>query len=139
RADRGEVERRDGEDEALERTVLESVPHAWARDRLLLVDPRHELHVEAEEVDRLARGVDLRLVRGLRLAEDRRGVERVAPRARQELRRAEVDRGALLPRPTRPVVPSLCGRVDRLPDLVAAGVVDVGEDVLLVVRHDGLA
>ena len=97
RADRGEVEGRDGEDEALERPVLHPVPHALARDRLLLVDPRHELDVEAVEVDHLAGRVDLGLVRGLRLAEHRRGVERRAPRAGQELGCAEEDRGALLP------------------------------------------
>ena len=58
---------------------------------LLRVDPRHELDVEAQEVDQLAGGVDLRLVRGLRLAEHRRRVERVAPRPGEQLGRAQED------------------------------------------------
>ena len=138
RADRGEVERRDGEDEALERPVLHPVPHALARDRLLLVDPRHELDVEAVEVDHLAGRVDLGLVRGLRLAEHRRGVERRAPRAGQELGCAQEDCGALLPGETRPVLPGLGGCADRLVDLRLPALVGIGEDVALLVRHHDL-
>ena len=109
-ADRGEVERRDGEDEALERAVLHAVPHALARDGLLLVDPRHELDVESIEVDDLAGGVDLGLVRGLRLAEHRRGVEGRAPRAGEQLGGSKEDGCALLPRQARPVLPGLATR-----------------------------
>ena len=47
------------------------------------------LGVEAEEVDRLAGRVDLRLVRGLRLVEHGCGVESRAPRALKELGRPE--------------------------------------------------
>ena len=116
-ADRGEVERRDREDEALERPVLHPVPDARRGDRLLLVDARHELDVEAQEVDQLAGGVDLGLVRGLRLAEHRRGVERRAPRAGEQLGGAQEDRGALLPGQARPVLPRLAGGADRALDL----------------------
>ena len=137
-ADRGEVERRDGEDEALERPVFHPVPDARARRRLLLVHPRHEGGVETPEVDQLARRVDLRLVHGLRLAEHRGRVQRVAPRARQELRSAEEDRRALLPRDAMPVLPCLGRRLDRSLDLLGAALVHVGEDMLLVVRHDRL-
>ena len=133
--DRREVERRDREDEALERAVLEPVPDARRRQGLLGVDPRHELDVEAQEVDQLARRVDLGLMRGLRLAEHRRRVERVAPGAGEQLGRAQEDRGALLPRPARPVLPRLRGRVDRLLDVLGAALVHVGEHVRLVVRH----
>ena len=101
-ADRREVERADGEDEALERPVLQPVPDARRRDRLLLVDPRHELDVEAEEVDQLAGGVDLGLVRRLRLVEHRRGDERRPPRAGEQLGGAQEDGGALLPRRPAP-------------------------------------
>ena len=62
----------------------------------------------------LAGRVDLGLVRGLRLPEHRRGVERVAPRPGEQLGGAQEDRGALLPRPARPVLPGRRGRVDRL-------------------------
>ncbi len=134
-ADRREVERRDREDEALERPVLEPVPDARRGDRLLLVDARHELDVEAPEVDELAGGVDLRLVRGLRLAEHRRGVERLPPRAGEQLGGAEEDGGALLPRRARPVLPRVGRGGDRALDLGRAALVDVGEDVRALVRH----
>src|SRR5215204_2403363 len=137
--DRREVERADREDEALERPVLHPVPHPRRRSRLLAVDPRHELDVEAEEVDQLARGVDLGLVRRLRLAEHRSGVERVAPRAGEQLGGAEEDSGTLLPRPARPVLPRLRGGVDRRLHVLSAALVDVGKDVLLVVGHHGRA
>ena len=134
--DRGEVERRDGEDEALERPVLEPVPDAGRGDRLLLVDARHVLDVEAPEVDELAGGVDLGLVRGLRLAEHRGRVQRLPPRAGEELGRAEEDGGALLPRRPRPVLPGVGRGGDRRLDLGRAALVDVGEDVAALVRHD---
>ena len=74
--DRGEVERRDRVDEALERAVVGAVPHARAvGDRLLGVDLLGVVDVEAPEVDQLAGRVDLGLERRLRLAEHRRGVE----------------------------------------------------------------
>ena len=55
----------------------------------------------------LAGRVDLGLVRGLRLAEHRGRVERVAPRAGEQLGRAQEHGGALLPGPARPVLPRL--------------------------------
>ena len=109
--------------------------HTPGDDSALRIDPRHELDVEAEEVDRLAGGVDLGLVCGLRLAEHRRGVQRVAPRAREELGGAQQHGGTLLPRPARPVVPARA-RMRRSPAARARGaLVHVGEDVILVVRH----
>src|SRR5262249_13128936 len=41
-----------------------------------------------------------------------------------------------LPRPARPVLPRSGGHVDRLLDLLGAGLVHVREHMLLVVRHD---
>ena len=137
-ADRREVERADGEDEAFERPVLQPVPDARRGDRLLLVDPRHELDVEAEEVDQLGGGVDLGLVHRLRLVEHRRGDERRPPRAGEKLGRAQEHGGALLPRRPAPVLPGLGGRLDRLLHLGLAALVDVGEHVALAVRHHRL-
>ena len=134
--DRGEVERRDGEDEALQRPVLEAVPDAGRGDRLLLVDARHVLDVEAPEVDELARGVDLGLVCGLGLAEHGGRVQRLPPRAGEELGRSEEDRGAVLPRCPRPVLPGVGRSGDRAVDLGRAALVDVGEDVVALVGHD---
>ncbi len=74
---------------------------------------------------------------GLRLSEHRRRVQRVAPRPREELGGAQKHSGTLLPRPARPVLPRLGGRVDRLLHVVGRPLVHVGEDVILVVRHHG--
>src|SRR5204863_2149946 len=43
-----------------------------------------------------------------------------------------------LPGRARPVVPGLARGVDRLLHVLRAALVHVGEDVILVVRHDGL-
>ena len=94
--------------------------------------------VEAPEVDQLAGRVDLGLVRRLRLAEHGRGVQRVAPRAGEQLGCPKEDGGTLLPRDAMPVLPRLGRRLDRRLDLLRSALVDVGEDVVLVVRHDGL-
>src|SRR5581483_5241609 len=136
--DRREVERRHREDEPFERPVLEPVPDAGRGDGLLLVDPRHVLDVEAPEVDELARRVDLGLVGGLRLPEHRRRVQRLPPRPREELRRAQEDRRTLLPRRPRPVVPRVRGSGDRAVDLGSTTLVHGCEDVRAVVRLDRL-
>ena len=111
--DRREVERRDGVDEALERSVVGAVPDAGRRDRLLGQDLPGEVDVVAPEVDELAGSVDLRLERGLRLAEQRGAVQRLPPRAGEQVRGLEEDRrpvveGQLPPRSARP--PSRRGR-----------------------------
>ena len=56
----------------------------------------------------------------------------------EQLGGAQEDGGALLPRPARPVLPRGRGGVDRLLHVLGAALVDVGEHVLLVVRHHGL-
>ena len=137
-ADAAEVERADREDEALERPVLHPVPDPGRRVRLLGVDPEDVVDVVAPEVDHLADGVDLRLVRRLGLVEDRRRVERRAPRPGEELGGSEEDGRALVPRHPRPVVVrGVCG-CDRLLDVLRTTLGDVGEDVGLAVRHHGL-
>ena len=136
--DRREVERRHREDESLQRPVLHAVPRPRRRERLLPVDAQHELDVEAEEVRQLARRVDLGLVGGLRLSEHRRRVERRAPGSRQELGRAEEDRGAVLPWCAVPVLPRLPGRLDRLLDVLRITFVHRREHVVFVVRHHGV-
>ncbi len=99
---------------------------------------RHEGRVEAPEVDELARGVDLGLVRRLGLAEHRGRVERHPPRAGEQLGCTQEDGGALLPGSARPVVPGVPGGLDRLLDLVWAALVHVGEDVARAVGHHNL-
>src|SRR6185437_1555612 len=136
--DSREVERRYGEDEALEWSVLEAVPGARRRVRLLLVDARHELDVEAEEVGQFARGVDFGLVGRLRLAEHRRGVQGRAPGSCEELGGTKEDRCALFPWQPRPVVARLACGGDRLLDLRRPARVDIGEDVAFAVGLDRL-
>ena len=137
-ADRGEVERRDGVDEPFEGAVLHLVPHARAADRLLVVELLREVGVEAPEVDHLGGGVDLRLERRLRLAEHRRRVDRRAPGGGEELGGAQQDRGAILPRPARPLAARLGRGRDRLLHVLGAGLVVLGQHVLMVVRHHRL-
>ena len=97
--DRGEVERRDRVDEALERAVVGAVPDAGAvGDRLLGEDLPGEVDVEPPEVDQLAGRVDLGLERGLRLAEHGRGVEALAPGTGQQVGGLEDDRGPVVER-----------------------------------------
>ena len=107
----GEVERRDGVDEAFERPVVEA--GSTSPRSLTGCSPYSscgEGGVEAPEVDQLAGRVDLGLERRLRLAEHRRGVDRRAPRRRQQLGGLEEHRGAILPRPVRPLALRLRAR-----------------------------
>ena len=102
--DRGEVERRDGVDEALERAVVGAVPHPAGADRLLRHDLPGEADVEPPEVDELAGRVDLGLVGGLGLAEHGCRAELLAPRPGQQIGGAQEHRGALVERGVRPRV-----------------------------------
>ena len=94
--DGAEVERGDRVDEALERPVLDPVPDAGGGDRLVGEDLRGEVHVEAQEVDQLAGGVDLGLVGRLRLAQHRGGGDRLAPGPGQQVGGAQEHRGPLV-------------------------------------------
>src|SRR5207245_4535931 len=73
-ADGREVEGGDRVHEPLQRTILELVPRARGGDRLRGVQLLGVVEVEAPEIDEFARRVDLRLVRGLGLAQHRRRV-----------------------------------------------------------------
>src|SRR5439155_20370812 len=104
--------------------------------RLLAIDLLGPRDVEAPEVDQLARRVDLRLVRRLRLAEHRRGIQDHPVWSGQEIGRLQKDRRTVLPRQARPFAVGGAGRVDRALNLGSAGLVPDGEDVTVVVRHD---
>ena len=118
--DRGEVERGDRVDEALERAVLDPVPDAGGGDRLIGQDLPGERDVEAPEVDQLAGRVDLGLVRGLGLAEHGGRGEPLAPRTGQQVGGAEEDRGALVER--RGAQPAAAGRLDGVGRVGVRGV-----------------
>ncbi len=134
-ADRGEVERREGEDEALERAQLEHVPGAGRAGWLLGVQALGVGRVEAPEVDQLAGRVNLGLVAGLGLPQHGGGVDRVAVRAGEQLGGAEEDRGARLPRHRRPLALGLGAVLDRPLDLGRAGQVRLGQHVAVAVGH----
>ncbi len=99
---RGEVERRDRVDEAVQRAVVAAVPLPGPADRLLRQDLTGERHVEPPEVDQLAGRVDLGLVGGLGLAEHRRGGDLFPPRPGQQVGGPQEHRRALIERHCRP-------------------------------------
>src|SRR5680860_837391 len=136
--DRGEVERGDRVHEALERPVVGAVPDALAvGHRLLGEDLAAEVHVEAPEVDQLAGRVDLRLDRGLGLAQHRRRVEGLAPRPAQQLGGAqEHGRAVVVPQRT-PGRRGGRGGVHRGPGVLAGGAAERSEHVGVLERgHD---
>ncbi len=96
------------------------------------------MDVEAEEVDQLARGVDLGLLDGLGLAEHRGGVEGVPPRAREQVRGAQEDGGALVEREVLPGRCGVLGGLDGLGHVLAGGLGRDAEDVVVVVGLDDL-
>ena len=134
--DGGEVERRDGEHEALERAVVHPVPHAVTGHRLLREDPPPETDVEAQEVDQLAGTVDLSLEDGLALAEHRRAVEGVAPRPGEQVGGLEHHGGPVVVRRLAPrgCCPQ-CG-VDGCLPLLGTGLARRTEQGAVTVRLD---
>jgi hypothetical protein len=134
--DGGEVERGDRGDEPVERPVVEPVPHPGAGLGLLLDDPARVGDVEPPEVDQLAGAVDLGLLRGLGLAEDRRGVDRVAPGTGQQVGGTQQHGGTLVERQVTPGGGGLLRGGDGVRDVLAGGLPGHAEDVLVVVRLD---
>ena len=92
--------------------------------------------VEPPEVGELARRVDLGLVAGLGLAQHRRGVQPVAPRAAEQVGRAQQHGGALVERQVAPGRGRAQGRLDRALRVLAGGVAAGAEHVGVVVRGD---
>ena len=134
--DRREVERRDRVDEAFERPVVEAVPHARRGDRLLGQQLAGEVDVEAQEVDQLAGGVDLRLVAGLGLAEHGGAVERVAPRAGEQVGGLQEDRGAVLEGHFTPKWGGLLGGRHRRHRIGVGRIVGDSQHMSVLVRLD---
>jgi hypothetical protein len=75
---------------------------------------------------------------GLRLAEHGRGVERRAPRAGEQLGRAEEDGGALFPRRAVPVLPGVGGALIACSTCVALPLCTVARTCLRSCGHHGL-
>ena len=133
-ADGREVEGADRVHEALQGPVLDPVPDAPVRDRLMVEDPLGEVGAEAEEIDDLASGVDLGLKGVLALPEHGGRVERRTPRFREQFGRLEEHRRAVLPAPRGPLPARLDGVGDRPARLLGAGCVPLPEPQTVVVR-----
>ena len=133
--DRGEVERRDRVDEALQGAVVGAVPDALGVERrLLLEDLRAKWTLMPPEVDELARCVDLGLVGGLALPEHRRGVEPGAPRTGEQLGGLEQDGGTVVERQLAPPRGGSLGGVDGAWRLLDGGVAQRAEHLAVGVR-----
>ena len=131
--DRSEIERRDRKNEPLQGPVIQTVPHAGARQRLVAVNPFGVVGVETPEIDQFARGVNLGLNGGLALAQDGRGIQGLAPGPCQEFGRPQEHGLPGVDAPGRPFLMGLAGRFDRLGDFAGAGFVPLREDVSVVV------
>jgi hypothetical protein len=94
------------------------------------------VHVPAPEVDQLAGRVDLGLVGGLRLAEHRRGVERLPPRPGQQVGGAQEHRGPVVERQVAPRRGGGLGAGHRLLGVGVRGVRGGAEDGGVPVRLD---
>lgn len=96
--DSGEVERRDGQNETLERSELGSVPDSLrVSGRLLGVEFLDVLDAESEKVCQLGSRVDFRLPRVLSLAEHGSRHELVSILAGNEVGCLEEDGGLVIP------------------------------------------
>ena len=134
-ADRGEVEGRNRHDEAVEGAVFHAVPHGGGGRRLLLHDLLRVVDVEAEEVRKLAGGVDLGLIAGLALAQHGGGVDFIAPGPGEQVRGLQEDRRPVLPGHPGPGGLRRAGGLDGGLQLGLAGAVVCGEDMAVVVGH----
>ncbi len=128
-----EVEGRDREDEAFQGPVVHPVPGVGGGKGLVRVDLLHELHVVAEEVRRLAGGVDLRLEGVLGLPQHGGGVHPEPVAVRDEAGDLVEDGGAVLPGHALPGLLRPERRVDGQAHLRLASLVIVPEHVRVVV------
>ena len=131
----GEVERREGKHEAFERAVLQPVPHAGRRLRLLPVNLLHIPHVEAEKVNQLAGGVDFSLERILALAQHGGRVEAGAVGAGQQVGGFEENGGPLFPGQFAPGGAGGQGGGYGLFHVLGRAGVKIAQHVLMVVRR----
>ena len=97
-----EVERRNGQDESLQRTVLHAVPNSGRALRLLGVDFDHELHVKAQKIGEFAGRIDFGLVHCFGLSQHGCRIDFVAVGPTHEVGRAQENSGAFKPGHGRP-------------------------------------
>lgn len=134
---RGEVERRDGVDETLERPVLHAAPHAvGTAGRLPLQQLGCVVAVEAEEVGQFGRGVDLALPDVLALAQHRRRDELVAVLGGHQLCCPLEDGRSVNERGLLPALLRLQSGLDGGGDLLLGRQRVVGEGCAVLGGHD---
>lgn len=132
--DGGEVEGADGVDKALERAVLDAVPHAGRIvGGLLGVELLGELDVEAEKVAQLGGGVNLGLPGVLALAQHGGGHDVVAVLSADEVGGLEEDGGAVGKGEGCPVVLGCEGGFDGCVDVLGF-CLSIRGDYALVIR-----
>ena len=108
--------------------MIHPVPGAGRRLGLLPIEPLGKVHVETQEVDQLARTVDLGLVSRLALAEHGGRVHQGAIPGGEQIRRFEKHGGPVLESPMSPVLLGFDRGVHRLADQLGGSLVHVRED-----------
>jgi hypothetical protein len=136
--DRGEVERRDRQDEAFQRAMVEAVPYARPGDRLLGKDLPGEMNIEPPEVDQLAGRVDLGLDRRFGLPEDGGAVQCRPPRPGKEIGGLQEDSGAVIERQRPPGGRCLARSVNGRADVVLRRVAESAKYGMPVVWLDNV-
>ena len=136
-ADGGKVERRDGADESVKRTVVLAIPDAGNGCRLILEDFLRRPDAETQEVRELG-DIDLRLEHGLGLTEHSRSVQDFAIRTRDHVRRLQEDRGTMFPRHFFPCLFGSQRGVNRHGQFLLARHRALGDHMTVIMRHGDL-
>ena len=138
RGDRGEVERCQGEDEALQRTILHAVQDTRIRIGLIGIDLAGIEGAETQEVDQFARCVDLGLEGVLTLTQHHGCVQDIAIFRSQQLCHTQHDGSTLYPRQLRPLLMCLHRSVNRHLHLLLACLVVGSQYMVMIMRHHHL-
>jgi hypothetical protein len=100
-----------------------------------MIDLRHKMDIEPEEIGHFACGVNFCLVSVFRLAEHGGCIEPGAERTADEIGRFEKYRGPLVPGERLPPGANGQGRVDRLVNMVSSALVVVSKGMTVIMRR----
>ena len=135
RCNRGEVERGDGEHEALHSTIGHIVQRALVGARLVAVYHRGVVGVITQEVAEFAGAVDLGLHGGLALTEHRSGIDEIAVLTADKGGDLHHHAGAVNPRRLGPFLTGLHGGGDGGLHLFLAHLVVACENMMILGGH----
>mmetsp|Transcript_28593 Transcript_28593/g.46917 ORF Transcript_28593/g.46917 Transcript_28593/m.46917 type:complete len:276 (-) Transcript_28593:185-1012(-) len=141
-ANRGKIERRDGETETFERSKLDAVPDAVVVQQRILwraVHLFHKLRSKPPEIDELGGGINLGLPHRLALSEHGGRVQLVAVHLGQQPRRLGKDGQAILDRQRLKLLLALHGALNRFLQHLRRGLMIRADRLRLVVWHKLLA